>query len=73
MEFVIVADSTDEKWDWNSAQELLVLLQMSEFIMAFVIVKNCFSVLRGMTVKQQKRDIDIVTALSDRRHYERDH
>ena len=34
------------------------MLQKSEFIMAFVVVKNFCSVLRGMAVKL-KRDIDI--------------
>ena len=30
--------------------------------MAFVVVKNCLQLLRGMTTKLQKTDIDIVSA-----------
>ena len=52
LEFVILADLTSEKWDWNMdrqtilrAQGLLALLQKSEFIMAFVAVKDFLSVL----------------------------
>ena len=44
------------------AQGLLASLQKPEFVMAFVVVKNCLQLLRGMTTKLQKRDIDIVSA-----------
>ena len=30
--------------------------------MAFIVVKNCLHLLKGMTVKLQKRDIDIIEA-----------
>ena len=63
------SDSTSEHWDWHrdretkiTAQGLLAAMQKSEFLMAFVVVKNCLHLLKGMTVKLQKRDIDILSA-----------
>ena len=69
LELVTPSDLTSEKWNWQrdrdttvKAQRLLASLQKPEFIMAFVVVKNCLQLLRGMTTKLQKRDIDIVSA-----------
>ena len=64
-------DPSSEEWNWQRdrdaktrAQGLLATMQSSEFIMAFVIVKNCLHILRGMTMKLQKRDIDTIVAYS---------
>ena len=69
LELVTPSDLTSEMWNWQrdrettvKAQGLLASLQKPEFIMAFVVVKNCLQLLRGMTTELQKRDIDIVSA-----------
>ena len=62
-------DPESEQWNWQrdrdtvtQAQGLLANLQKAEFIMAFTVVKNCLHLVKGMTVKLQKRDIDVVSA-----------
>ena len=69
LELVTPSDLTSEKWNWQRNREttvktqgFLASLQKPECIMAFVVVKNCLQLLRGMTTKLQKRDINIVSA-----------
>ena len=68
---VIPTDSDSEEWNWQhdretklQAQGLHSMLQNSQFIVAFMVVKNCLSILKGMTTQLQKRDIDIIEAYS---------
>ena len=60
---------TSEHWDWHrdretkiTAQGILAVLQKSEFLIEFIVVKNCLHLLKGVTVKLQKWDIDIHSA-----------
>lgn len=62
-------DPDSDQWNWQrdrdtvtQAQGLFANLQKAEFIMAFVVVKNCLRLMKGMTVKLQKRDIDVISA-----------
>lgn len=62
-------DPESDQWNWQrdrdtvtQAQGLFANLQKAKFIMAFVVVKNCLHLMRGMTVKLQKRDIDVIGA-----------
>lgn len=60
-------DPDSEKWNWDkdtkvTATGLHAMIRRPEFIMAFVEVKNCLHLLKGMTVKLQKRDNDILVA-----------
>lgn len=64
---VTPSDPESEKWDWDkdtkiTAQGLHAMIRRPEFIMAFVEVKNCLHLLKGMTVKLQKRDNDTLVA-----------
>ena len=70
-ELVLVTpdDPESEKWGWEknketkiTAQGLHAGIKRPEFIMAFVEVKNSLHLLKGMTVKLQKRDNDTLVA-----------
>lgn len=71
LRLVTPSDPTSEDWGWQSdtdvkisVQGLYSNLQNPEFIMAFIVVKNSLSLLRGITVKLQKRDNDTLLAYS---------
>ena len=60
-------DLESEKWNWDRDTKVIAhclhaMIRRPEFIMAFLEVKNCLHHLNGMTVKLQKRDIDILAA-----------
>ena len=62
-------DPESEEWNWQrdrdtviQAQGLFANIQKSEFIMAFIVVKNCLQLIKGITVKLQKRDVDVISA-----------
>ena len=70
-EFVLVtpsySDPESKKWNRDcdskvTAQGLHAMIRRPEFIMAFVEFKSSLHHLKGMTVKLQKRDIDILAA-----------
>ena len=44
------------------AQGLLSVMKSSSFLVAFITVKNGLEIIKTLTVKLQKRDIDIVSA-----------
>ena len=44
------------------AQGLLSVMKSSIFLVAFITVKNVLEIIKPLTVKLQKRDIDIVSA-----------
>ncbi|KAK3094432.1 hypothetical protein FSP39_001685 [Pinctada imbricata] len=53
------------EWDRETrvkAQGLLSVMKSSSFLVAFVTVKNVLEIIKPLTVKLQKRDIDIVDA-----------
>ncbi len=68
LQLVTPSDPTSEDWGWQSdtdvkisAQGLYSNLQNPEFIMAFIVVENSLSLLRGII---QKRDNDTLLAYS---------
>jgi hypothetical protein len=52
-------------WDRETrtkAQGLLSIMKSSSFLIAFVTMKNILEIIKPLTVKLQKRDLDIVDA-----------